>query len=425
VEKRILLTTTGSLGDLHPYLAIGLGLKARGNTVTIATSRVYRAKVLQTGLEFAPMGPHFDTSSSELMHEVLDARKGPERLIRRYLYPAVPTAYAEVIDALRTTDVVVTHPITFAAQIAAEKSGLPWISTVTAPISIFSRYDPPLMAPMPFLAKLRSLGPGVNGLIIQLARAKTKQWMKPIAEFRASLGLPTNKDPLFEGQHAPLGVLALFSRVMAEPQPDWPPQARVIGFPFYDQAEHGQGLDGELERFLDAGPPPVVFTLGSAAVFDAGTFYEESLAAVKQLGCRAVLLVGANTIKGPLPAGTAVFAYAPYSKILPRAAGVVHQGGIGTCGQALASGRPMLVMPYAFDQPDNAARLKRLGVARVIGRKDYTARRASAELDRLLTDRGYSERAAAAARRVAAEDAVHAACDAIEECAGGRERSAP
>jgi len=420
VAKRILMTTTGSLGDLHPFLAIGLGLKARGHAVTIATSKIYRSKVEQTGLGFAPMGPHFESPTSALMHEVLDARKGPERLIRGIMHPGVPAAYAEVMEALRGADAVVTHPITFASQIAAEKSGLPWISTLTAPLSLFSKYDPPVMAPMPFLARLRGLGPGVNGFIIRLGRAKTRRWMKPITEFRASLGLAPGKDPLFEGQHAPQRVLALFSRLMAEPQPDWPRQARVVGFPFYDQAEHGQRLEPELERFLDAGPPPVVFTLGSSAVFDAGTFYRESLAAVKQLGCRALLLAGTNAVGGPLPAGTAVFVYAPYSKILPRAACVVHQGGIGTCGQALAAGRPMLVMPYAFDQPDNAARLERLGVARVIGRKGYTARRAAAELLRLLTDVGYAERAAMAAHRVAEEEAVPAACDAVEECASGR-----
>jgi UDP:flavonoid glycosyltransferase YjiC (YdhE family) len=241
-----------------------------------------------------------------------------------------------------------------------------------------------------------------------------------LSDADADAALVALLDPLFEGQHAPQAVLALFSRVMAEPQPDWPRQARVIGFPFYDQAEHGQGLDGELQRFLDNGPPPVVFTLGSSAVFDAGTFYRESVAAVKRLGCRAVLLVGANAVPGPLPVGTAAFPYAPYSEILPRAACVVHQGGIGTCGQALAAGRPMLVMPYAFDQPDNAARLQRLGVARVIRRKDYTARRAAVELDRLLTDANYAEKAAEGARRVAAEDAVRAACNSMEECAANK-----
>jgi len=413
IRKRILLASTGSLGDLHPYLAIGLGLKARGHAVTIATGNPYREKVERTGLDFAPMGPHFESTPPELMRRVLDAKKGPELLIRKLLYPAIPAAYAEVMDALRSVDLIVTHPITFAGQIAAEKTGLPWISTVTAPLSLPSKYDPPVLAPAPFLAKLRKFGPGVNGIVFELGRAiATRGWMKPVTEFRASVGLPPGKDPLFEGQHSPRCVLALFSPVLAAPQPDWPRQARAIGFPFYDQAEHGQRIDRELERFLAAGPPPVVFTLGSSAVFDAGGFFEESLAAVRKLGCRAVLLAGPNPIRSPLPPGVAVCAYAPYSQVLPRAACVVHQGGIGTCGQALAAGHPMLVMPYAFDQPDNAARLARLGVARVIGRRQYTGRRAAEELDRLLGDPGYAERAAAAARVVHGEDAVGAACEA-------------
>jgi UDP:flavonoid glycosyltransferase YjiC (YdhE family) len=178
--------------------------------------------------------------------------------------------------------------------------------------------------------------------------------MAPISRFRAELGLTPGHDPVFEGQHSPQRVLALFSRVMAEPQRDWPPQTLITGFAFYDQADHGQGLDPDLERFLDAGPPPIVFTLGSAAVMQAGTFYKESLAAVRHLGCRAVLLAGDNSIPEPLPPGTAVFSYAPFSKILPRASVVVHPGGIGTTAQALVAGRPMLVVPYAFDQPDNA-----------------------------------------------------------------------
>jgi rhamnosyltransferase subunit B len=416
--KRILLATTGSLGDLHPILAIGLGLRDRGHTAIIASSDLYREKVIRAGLEFAPMGPHLGTPSTVLIRELFDPIRGPERLIRRILYPNVPAAYAEVVDALRGCDLVVTHPITFAAQIAAEKLGLPWVSTVTAPLSLPSRYDPPVYLPAPLLEKLRGLGPGVNGFLLRIGRSVTRPWMKPITQFRASLGMPRGEDPIFEGQHSPRCVLAMFSRVMAEPQPDWPVQARAIGFPFYDQAEHGQELDGELARFLDSGPPPVVFTLGSSAVFDPGTFYQESAAAVKRLGCRAVLLAGANTIAGPLPAGTLAVAYAPYSKILPRAACVVHQGGIGTCGQSLAAGRPMLVMPYAWDQPDNAARLRRLGVARTIGRKNYTAGRAAAELDRLLNDADYAKKAAEVACLIAEEDAVRSACDSIEECAG-------
>ncbi|MFZ0961473.1 MAG: glycosyltransferase [Terriglobia bacterium] len=412
--RRILLTTTGSLGDVHPFIAIGLELRSRGHAVTLATSNFYRSKVEQTGLRFAPMGPHLGIEISELLDRVIDLKNGPEYLVRRIIYPSVAASYAEVMEALSEADLIVTHPITYAAQIAAEKTGKPWISTVTAPLSFFSRYDPSVIPAYPFIMKLRALGPAYFGIIKTLGRALTRLWLPPLNRFRISIGLPPGRDPVFEGQHSPQRVLAMFSPLMGEPQPDWPANTLVTGFPFYDQAEHGQGFDPALQRFLDAGPPPVVLTLGSSAVQKAGDFYHESLIAVRRLGCRAVLLVGDNSIQEPLPPGIVAFPYAPFSGIFPRASVIVHSGGIGTCAQALAAARPMLVVPFAFDQPDNAARLQRLGVARVIPRRHYTARRAYAELSTLLTDPAYAASAVKAARRIPEENGVRAACDAIE-----------
>lgn len=393
---------------------MGLELRARGHSVTIATSEYYRAKIERIGLRFAPMGPHLTLASSEMMQKVLDQRKGPDYLIRQIVYPSVPSAYSEVMAALRDADIIVTHPLSFAAQIAAEKTGMPWISTVPAPTSFFSRFEPPVFAPYPSLARLYALGPVAVRLILSMGRAVTRRWMRPIIRFRSTVGLPPGRDPIFDGQHSPQRVLALFSRVIGEPQPDWPAQTLITGFLFYDGAEHGQGIDPELKRFLDAGPAPVVFTLGSSAVEQAGSFYLESLQAVRRLGCRAVLLAGSNRFLEPLPPGTAVFPYAPFSQVFPRASAIVHSGGIGTSAQALAAGRPMVVVPFAFDQPDNAARLKRLGLARVIPRKKYHARRAEAELNRLFAESAYAQMAIKAARRIAEEDGVRAASDAIE-----------
>ncbi len=217
---------------------------------------------------------------------------------------------------------------------------------------------------------------------------------------------------------APACVLALFSEVLGAPQPDWPPQAVQTGFAFFDRQD-GRGLDPDLSRFLDAGEPPIVFTLGSSAVMDAGRFYEESVAASRRLGRRAVLLIGElaadrNRPRDPLPEGVAAFGYAPYSELFPRAAAIVHQGGVGTTGQALRSGRPMLVVPWGHDQPDNAHRVARLGVARTIPRHRYSAATASEALRRLLDDPSYSTRAAEVGRRVRDEPGASAACDAIE-----------
>jgi hypothetical protein len=105
---------------------------------------------------------------------------------------------------------------------------------------------------------------------------------------RADIGLPPTSDsPPFEGQYSPSLVLAMFSKLLADKQPDWPRQAVITGFPFYDR-DGEAGMLPKLSNFLNAGPPPLVFTLGSSAVVDAGQFYEHSIAAAKRLGRRAV-----------------------------------------------------------------------------------------------------------------------------------------
>ena len=176
-------------------------------------------------------------------------------------------------------------------------------------------------------------------------------------------------------------------------------------------------MSPELVRFLDAGSPPLVFTLGSSAILDAGPFFEYSAAAAKLLGRRAILIIGKGTENRPasLPDGVVAFDYVPFSELFPRAAAIVHPGGVGTTGLAMRSGRPMLVMPYAHDQFDNAARVTRLGIARTVARHRYTPARVATELRHLLDNPVYSQRASGIGERVRREDGVRAACDALEE----------
>jgi UDP:flavonoid glycosyltransferase YjiC (YdhE family) len=406
------------LGDLHPYLAIALGLQARGHDVRIATSGGYRQKVEALGIGFHAVRPDLPAPEAvpDLMRRLMDQRRGGEVVIREMFMAVLRESYEDLLAAADGADLLVSHIITYAARLVAEKTGIPWASTMIAPIGFFSVYDPPVLAPAPFLSQFRFLGPHFHRPLFWLVKRVARSWGAPWHRLRAELGLPpTADDPIFEGHQSPRLLLALFSKLLADKQPDWPRQAVITGFPFYDR-QGDIGLPPDLARFLDAGPPPIVFTLGSSAVMDAGPFYEHSAAAAKLLGRRAVLLVGTDTGNRPtaLRDGVVAFDYAPFSELFPRAAALVHQGGVGTTGQAMRSGRPMLVMPYSHDQFDNAARVARLGIARTIHRRRYTPARAAAELRQLLDDPSYSRRAAAVGAQVQHEDGVQAACDALE-----------
>jgi UDP:flavonoid glycosyltransferase YjiC (YdhE family) len=414
---RILITTFGSLGDLHPYLALARGLAARGHEPVFATHAFYRQMVEGEGFELRPVRPDADPDDRELFARAMRPRTGSEVVVREIVIPHLRESYADTTEAARDVDAVVTHPLTFAAPIVAEERALPWVSTLLAPLSFFSRHDFPVVPPLPRAWRLYGI-PGMTSLLIRFFRAVTRSWTRPVRELRAERGLPTAGDPLYEGQHSPLLALGLFSRVLAEPQPDWPPSARLTGFLFRDPPTSPDDPDeARLAAFLDSGPPPLVFTLGSSAVAVAGAFYEQSLTAARRLGMRAVLLVGNDPRNAPAaPLGDDAIALegAPHHRLFPAAAAVVHHGGIGTLGQALRAGHPMLVVPHSHDQPDNAHRAARLGVARVLTPRRYRAAAVEVAL-RALLEGAAEARAAAIAGIVRSEDGVRSACDAIEE----------
>ncbi|MGO9464981.1 MAG: glycosyltransferase [Isosphaeraceae bacterium] len=417
--RRIVLTTFGSLGDLHPYIALALGLQARGHEAIIATTRHYQQRIVARGIGFhdvRPDGPDLN-ADRHAMRRIMDSRKGTEFVVRELLMPVLRESYEDVLAAARGADLLVSHVLTYATRLVAEKTGIPWAGVFLQPLGFFSAYDPPVLPQIPFLSKLRFLGPAFHRPLFWLAKRSCRSWAYPWHRLRAEIQLPpTSENPLFEGLYSPSLILAMFSQIFAGKQPDWPPQTVVSGFPFCDQVNQA-GMSAELVRFLDADPPPIVFTLGSSAVLDAGPFFEHSAAAARLLGRRSVLIVGRDSGNRPasLPDGVMACEYVAFSELFPRAAAIVHPGGIGTTGLAMRSGRPMLVVPCAHDQFDNSARVTRLGIARTISRQRYRPSCVAAELRHLLDNPQYSQRASGIGERVRREDRLRAACDALEE----------
>jgi UDP:flavonoid glycosyltransferase YjiC (YdhE family) len=413
MSRRIVLATWGSYGDLFPYLGLALGLKARGADVVLATCPYYRTIVEGEGIAFRPMRPDVDPAATDLIRRIMDPRRGSEVIVRELLMRALDDSYADVVEASRGADLLVSHPVTFAVPVAADVTGRRWLSTVLSPLSFFSVFDFPVLQ-TGAVAKLVRLGAPVARLARAIAMRMTGPWTAPVQALRRSVGLKAAPNVLFDGQFSPHGTLALFSHALGQPQPDWPPQTSVTGFIPYNGPDREMSAD--LSAFLDDGDPPVVFTLGSSAVGAAGSFYQESARAAALVGRRAVLLVGGRTENRPLeplPPDVWLEDYAPHERLFPRAAAIVHHGGIGTTSQSLKSGRPMLVVPFAHDQPDNAYRVSRLGVARVVPPSRYRAMRVAGELRALLESPTAVTRASEVGRAVRSERAIDVACDAI------------
>jgi UDP:flavonoid glycosyltransferase YjiC (YdhE family) len=393
---------------------MAIGLRERGHRVAVASTEIYRAKVEALGFAFHAIRPDIPARDPVLMETLMDMRKGPEFLLRQLILPALRDTYDDLVEAAEGVDLLIAGEIVFAAPLVAERLNLPWVSVMLSPFSFYSTFDPSVSPLAPSIDFLYRAGPQLYRAFLNLGRVATNHWWKPVRELRGELGLGAGRNPLFYDKFSTDLTLAMFAPDIAQPQPDWPANVVQTGYVYFDRGEGLSGLAPELENFLDAGEPPIVFTLGSSAVHDPRGFFEASAEAAKLLGKRAVLLMGDNPPLSGLSKDLIAWPYAPFSEFFPRAAVVVHQGGSGTTAQALRAGRPALIMPCGFDQPDNAARVRRIGAGLTLSRERYSAKTAARALGKLLNDPAYSASAAHIGARFRAEDGVGLACDAIE-----------
>ena len=415
---RMLVASIGSAGDVHPFVAVALRLRERGHIVSVATNPYFAPLLQRLGLSLLPVGTaaQFDeaTAHPELWHPVRSF--GVLAASIRHITPAL---YRHVErEAARGDTVVVAHPLAFGARIAHETLGVPFVTLHLAPSAVWSVQEPPV--PARWVGSVNAWPRPAKQLLIALGDRFLDRVLAPaLNRFRAELGLAPARHIASQWWHSPQRVIGLFPDWFAAPQPDWPSQTTLTGFPLYDERGVSQ-VPPDLEAFLTeaeaAGDPPIVFAPGSSNR-QADRFFAAAVDACQRLERRGILLTRyREQLPSPLPAKVRHADYAPFSAVLPRAAALVHHGGIGTAAQALAAGRPQLVMPMAFDQPDNAVRLVRLGVARMLPPTRFSGKRVARNLAALLGAETTACRCKEIVQRFDGIDPIGRTCDLIEAC---------
>lgn len=417
----MVLATGGSLGDLHPFVALGLALRELGVVAEIAASDYYRSQVEAEGLPFHPVGPSLDRLRSDLgltLKQITERVAASDAfLFERILLPYLEETTRDLLRVADGTACIVGSTLSLGAELAAERLGVPFVSIALQPAVLMSAYDPPVLPQAPWLRSAqRGSRLWLNRVTLGIGRRTTARWTAPINRVREAVGLPIGAiNPLFDAGRRAALALGLYSPLLGAATEDSP--FEVAGHAAYDGPDHHRvRLPDNLERFLGAGTPPVVFTLGSAVVNMAGDFYRQGLAAARRCGRRSVLLVGPEGDLGVADGPDSLaLPYAPFGALFERTAVIVHQGGVGTTQQALRSGRPQLVVPHLGDQYDNAARVVRLGCALTVKRAEYRAERVSALLQTLLLGEGFKRAADEVRSRIQGEDGARVAARRIVE----------
>jgi len=411
----VILIGIGSSGDVHPLIGIGLALRDRGHEITMLASTHFEKQVGRVGLRFIGLGTdddyHAITSDPALMKPIA----GTKRVIEHCGVRLIREVYEILADIHRHGDtVVVSCGLGFGARLAQEKLGIPLVTTVLQPMMFRSVYETARYDWLP----LPDWTPrSVKRAVFRAIDLYADRLAGPaLNSFREELGLGPVRRIFHSWWASPQLVIGLFPEWYGPIQPDWPPNTVLTGFPNYDESDAVE-IPAAARDFLNAGEPPIVFTPGTAMRFGRG-FFEASAEACRMLGRRGVLLSKfPEHIPERLPPGVVHFDYLPLGGVLPKAAAMVHHGGMGTLAQTLRAGIPHLVMPMSIDQPDNARRLAALGVADFIKPRAYRAPAVAEKLDKLLRSPEVAVACRSVAQRFENVDPRAETCHALEDFA--------
>ena len=407
----VLLPTMGSAGDVHPFIALGGALKARGHRATILTNPLFQALIESQGLGFLSVGTSEEAHNAIANPDLWHLRKG-FKIIAQVIVPAIADVYRLIERHADADTVVAFSSLAFGARLAQEKLGIASASVHLQPSVIRTYADQGMFGNIRLSASHPQwFKQGLFRLVDTLVLDRSLK--KPLNALRATLGLPPIDRVMHRWMHSPQLVIAFFPEWFAAPQPDWPENVHAVGFPLWDSGGEA-ALLAEAAEFLDAGAAPIVFTPGSAGS-TMQRFFRESVRAARQLDMRAMLVTNyPEQVPRSLSANIKVFGYLPFSQVLPRAALLVYHGGVGTLAQGINAAVPHLVVPHGYDQFDSGWRIEELGLGGTIPETRYRAKRVVRTIDLILGDKAAAQRRRQYAARIDSAGAVERACELIE-----------
>jgi rhamnosyltransferase subunit B len=396
---------------------LALALQKRGHRATILTNPYFAELITNYGLGFLPVGTVEGARATIADPNLWHPRKGFEAVAQRAIVPAIPRMFELIEKHSDSNTVVAASGISLGARVAQEKLNIPTATVHLQPSLIRSLVDQGMAGNIRISAS--------QPMWFKKAFFRLADWTlidrilkPPLNRFRATMGLPPVDRVMHRWIHSPQLVIGFFPEWFAKPQPDWPPNTHLVGFPLWDRGD--STLSAEAEDFLASGDRPIIFTPGSAGA-TMHRYFQESVEAAQDIGQTAMLVTNFPEQLPPnLPKRIRAFGYLPFSQVLPRAALLVYPGGIGTLAQTTKAGIPHLAVPHGHDQFDNGWRLEQLRIGRAIPVTKYQRRVVAEALKQLISDTALHSRCATYATRIDSDAAFTRACELIENLAATR-----
>lgn len=414
---RITIVANGSRGDVQPFVALGLGLRAAGCAVRIAAPTPFRAFVEERGLAFADLevDPR-QILEGDLGQAWLETGHNPFGFVRKLepiLAPLLDRFLAASLRACDGSDALVFAPFGVVAWHIGQALGIPAILASPVPAARTAYIPSPIVPPLPLPRLTNPLGYRLGEqLAWQVFRRGTNRWRVE------TLGLPSLPltGPFRAIEREREIVLHGYSPSVLPKPPDWGEHIHVTGYWFLDHPDDWQP-PLTLDAFLADGPAPVYIGLGSMTGRDPEALTRLALGALRRTGQRGVLLAGWAGLGGmELPDDVCLIDDIPHDWLFPRMAVVAHHGGAGTTGAGLRAGRPSILLPWFADQPFWGRVVHDLGLGpRPVPQKQLSEPRLAAAIARATTSPGIHRRARTLGEHIRSEDGVRDAVAVLLE----------
>lgn len=421
---RVLVCASGTIGDLHPLVAIAAAMRRRGHEVYLLANSVYESLAAEANVAFEPVGTREEHEQVTSHPQLWTYARGWKLWIRGGGIAPMRKLYASIEKlACPNETIVVAAYLCFGAHVAREKLRLPTatvhlnVHTIRTAHGVYA-YPPPWFLPdwLPRSYVLPQWSPAWYryGALRCADRLFIDPVMgKEIRQFRRELGLPELRTHIRKWWSSPHLVVGLFPDWWAGYHPDWPPSLVMTGFPFWDRSET-KPISEELQKFLDDADGIIVFTPG-ASMNHTQRHFSAFQKTCQRLGRKGLIITPKQLSSLDSSDGVRFERYVPFRKLLPYASAVVHQAGIGTTAHCLAAGVPQIVAPTFYNQPDTAVRLQRLGVAHQVSSRRFAERKLTRALDELIKSPDVALNCAKYAKLTRGCNALEDLCPHLEE----------
>ena len=416
-HMQIAICTYGSRGDVEPFVALGAALSGAGHSVRILAPAPFGNLVQAHGLSFTPL----EGDPDQLMLSFADqARLSWPRMIARmiqHVLPLAATVFRTLERGTRDADLIIhSFLMTDAGHTLAGQRGVPDVSAQLFPVFLPSSAFPAVGLPdLPLGAVYRRATHALNASVFRIGGRLL--YRKVRASAPDLPGLAPWPFGHTKGVTTPV-LLAYSPRVLPRPA-DWPVQAHVTGY-WHLNPPQGWVPPEALLQFMNSGPPPIYFGVGSVRTRRMSGLLQDSVQAILSTGQRAVLSLPPDA-RGRTPESPRLFhaVNVPHEWLFPRMRFIIHHGGAGTTGAAIRAGVPSAAIPFTADQAFWARRIHRLGLGPAAPPAHrLTPRRLVSIIEQALDHPSYHLRASTLGEEVRLEDGVGTAVRLIHEHLG-------